>query len=73
MKGIRRRLGVRWAYHLRETITLGNEEDWSLLLSMLQTQTAPLPRDRRWNACLPAPMPLSSIATFCAMKNGRCA
>jgi hypothetical protein len=40
MQGIRHRLGLRWAYHLRETITLGNEGEWADLLSLLKAQTS---------------------------------
>ncbi len=35
MGGIRRRLGSKWAYRLREAITLANEQDWALLLTAL--------------------------------------
>lgn len=35
MEGIRRRLGSKWAYHLRESITLASDGDWLLLLSTL--------------------------------------
>jgi hypothetical protein len=33
--GIRRKLGSKWAYRLREAITLSTEEDWNLFLSTL--------------------------------------
>ncbi|WP_414664109.1 rolling circle replication-associated protein [Horticoccus sp. 23ND18S-11] len=32
---IRRRLGIKWAYRLREAITLASSEDWQLLLDVL--------------------------------------
>jgi hypothetical protein len=35
MSAIKRRLGARWAYHLREAITLSNDEEWKLVLSSL--------------------------------------
>ncbi len=35
MEGIRRKLGSKWAYHLRETITLGSEDDWQDFLAIL--------------------------------------
>ena len=35
MEGIRRRLGPKWAYRLRESITLASADDWQLLLSMI--------------------------------------
>ena len=35
MDGIRRKLGSKWAYHLRETITLGSEDDWQDLLEII--------------------------------------
>ena len=35
MEGIRRKLGAKWAYRLRETITLATEADWMFLLSIL--------------------------------------
>jgi len=35
MEGIRRKLGSRWAYFLRESITLALTEDWQLLLSVI--------------------------------------
>jgi hypothetical protein len=35
MAGIRRKLGSKWAYRLRESITLGTEEDWQILLQAL--------------------------------------
>lgn len=33
MDGIRRKLGPKWAYHLREAITIASDRDWSMLLS----------------------------------------
>jgi hypothetical protein len=33
MAGIRRKIGAKWAYRLREAITLGTEEDWQVLPS----------------------------------------
>jgi hypothetical protein len=38
MDGIRRRLGPKWAYRLRESITLSSEEDWQSLLSMISVR-----------------------------------
>jgi hypothetical protein len=35
MAGIRRKLGSKWAYRLREAITLGTEDDWQVLLQVL--------------------------------------
>lgn len=35
MDGIRRKLGSKWAYWLREAITLASAEDWQLLLSVI--------------------------------------
>jgi hypothetical protein len=35
MDGIRRSLGSKWAYKLREAITIATNEDWRLLLSMI--------------------------------------
>jgi len=35
MEGIRRKLGSKWAYHLRESIALATAEQWSELLSVL--------------------------------------
>jgi len=35
MEGIRRKLGAKWAYHLRESISLATTEEWQLLLSIL--------------------------------------
>lgn len=32
---IRRRLGPKWAYRLREVITMGSDEDWSSVLRLL--------------------------------------
>jgi hypothetical protein len=37
MEGIRRRLGSRWAYHLREIITLSDEQEWGNFLSTIST------------------------------------
>jgi hypothetical protein len=33
MTGIRRKLGSKWVYRLREAVTLGTEEDWQVLPS----------------------------------------
>lgn len=38
MEGIRGRLGSKWAYRLREAITLASPEDWQQLLSVLVAQ-----------------------------------
>ena len=35
MDGIRKKLGCKWAYRLREAITLSSAEDWQLLLNVL--------------------------------------
>ena len=35
LDGIRRKLGPKWAYRLRETITLETDESWQLLLASL--------------------------------------
>lgn len=35
MAGIRRKLGPKWAYRLRENITLSSEGDWQCLLQTL--------------------------------------
>ncbi len=35
LEGIRKKFGCRWAYQLRELITLGNDQDWQLFLSNL--------------------------------------
>jgi len=35
MDGIRRKLGPKWAYRLRESITLATAEEWQLLLSVM--------------------------------------
>jgi hypothetical protein len=35
MAGIRRKLGPKWAYRLRENITLGSEEDRPCSLQIL--------------------------------------
>lgn len=34
MEGLRSRFGPRWAYRLREAITLSSDEDWELLLGI---------------------------------------
>ena len=39
MKGIRRRLGCKWAYQLREYITLADDKDWQVLLILLSSET----------------------------------
>ena len=36
MAGIRRKFGSKWAYHLRETITLSSPEDWQSFLMILR-------------------------------------
>jgi hypothetical protein len=36
-EGIRRKLGPKWAYRLRDTITTASEEDWQLVLRVLAT------------------------------------
>jgi hypothetical protein len=36
MEGIRYNLGPKWAYRLREAITLGSEDDWQGLLQILK-------------------------------------
>ena len=36
--GIRRKLGPKWAYRLREVITFGNEEDWGMVLCSLRAE-----------------------------------
>jgi hypothetical protein len=36
MAGIRQKFGRRWAYRLRETITLASPEDWQILLQSLR-------------------------------------
>lgn len=36
MEGIKRRLGCRWAYHLREAITCSTVEEWELILRSLR-------------------------------------
>ena len=43
MDGIRRKLGPKWAYRLRESITLASTEDWQLLLSVLAERCSGLP------------------------------
>ncbi|WP_069961034.1 rolling circle replication-associated protein [Lacunisphaera limnophila] len=35
MDGIRRRLGPKWAYRLRESITMDSDEEWRLLITVL--------------------------------------
>jgi hypothetical protein len=35
MEGIRRKLGPKWAYRLRESITLSSPEDWQILLTVI--------------------------------------
>ena len=36
--GIRRKLGPKWAYRLRDVITLGTDEDWKMALSSLRVE-----------------------------------
>jgi hypothetical protein len=36
MYGLRRKLGPKWAYRLRDVITLGSDEDWAIVLSWLR-------------------------------------
>jgi hypothetical protein len=43
MEGIRKRLGPKWAYRLRESITLASEDDWRLLLSVISVPGYHLP------------------------------
>ena len=43
MEGIRRKLGSKWAYHLRERITLSTPEEWNLLLSVIAERYICLP------------------------------
>ncbi len=43
MDGIRRKLGPKWAYRLRESITLAPTEDWQLLLSVMAERCFGLP------------------------------
>ena len=43
MAGIRRKLGRKWAYRLREAITLSSAEDWSQLLAVLTWRHASVP------------------------------
>jgi len=38
LDGIKRKLGSKWAYRIRESITLSTEEDWRLLLSVIAHQ-----------------------------------
>ena len=40
-EGIRRKLGSKWAYRLRESISLASEEDWKLLFSVLAERCPP--------------------------------
>lgn len=35
MEGIRRILGVKWAYHLRESITLSDDDQWCVFIQLL--------------------------------------
>jgi len=46
MDGIRRKLGPKWAYRLREAITLAIEDDWQRVLQSLGTVQKESPRDR---------------------------
>ena len=39
MDGIRRKLGSKWAYQLREYITLADDSDWQIILTLLSTGT----------------------------------
>ncbi len=41
LDGIRRRLGPKWAYRLRDAITLANEVDWALVLGALAGEFKP--------------------------------
>jgi len=43
MAGIRLKLGRRWAYRLREAITLASPDDWTLLLSVIAARGQNLP------------------------------
>ena len=43
MEGIRPRLGPKWAYRLREAITLASEEEWLHLLTVLAASTFNFP------------------------------
>jgi hypothetical protein len=43
MDGIRRRLGPKWAYRLREAISLAVEEDWQSVLLSLALGRLPSP------------------------------
>jgi hypothetical protein len=38
LDGIRRKLGVRWAYRLRDIITLGSNDDWQRVLCSLRAE-----------------------------------
>lgn len=56
MGGIRRRLGPKWAYRLRESITLSSVEDWQLLLAVMAEQSFSLPHQpamTRERGCVP--------------------
>ncbi|HVT73854.1 MAG TPA: hypothetical protein VHD61_12015 [Lacunisphaera sp.] len=44
MVGIRRKLGSKWAFHLRESITLASNEEWQFLLSAIAIRTYCFPR-----------------------------
>jgi len=41
MEGIRRKLGPKWAYRLRESITLSSNEDWQLLIAVIGERDRP--------------------------------
>jgi len=43
MDGIRIKLGSKWAYRLRESITLSSDEDWRILLSVVAIPGLHLP------------------------------
>ena len=43
MDGIKKKLGPKWAYRLRDSITLATPEDWRLLLSVLAIRGLGLP------------------------------
>jgi hypothetical protein len=45
LDGIRRRLGSRWAYRLRESITLADETDWRNLLGLILSRGILMGRD----------------------------
>jgi hypothetical protein len=36
--GLRRKLGPKWAYRMREIITLGTEDDWLLILASIRAE-----------------------------------